>query len=91
MENLIVCFVLEFRLPCRTLPAYYFADDFENLTENDVDEEDTACLLALQDLEQRTMAEGVNGTSDLASSFSSPHVCQGRGEETIVEHGLNCC
>lgn len=47
----------EFRLPERVLPAYYLADDFEDLTEDDVDEDDTACLLALQDVEQRTMAE----------------------------------
>ena len=53
------CFLIspEFRLPERVLPAYYLADDFEDLTEDDVDEDDTACLLALQDVEQRTMAE----------------------------------
>ncbi|XP_076458233.1 DNA-directed primase/polymerase protein-like [Babylonia areolata] len=41
----------EFKLPSEILPANYFNDDFEDFDDNSMDEDDEACLLALQDAE----------------------------------------
>ncbi|KAK7112181.1 DNA-directed primase/polymerase protein-like isoform X2 [Littorina saxatilis] len=47
----------EFQLPASILPAYYLADDFDDLGENNENEDDAMCLLALQDVEEQLVPE----------------------------------
>ena len=58
----------EFQLPAEVLPAYFLADDFEDMCEDNSEDvyedsiasdDDEVCLLALQSVEQYTASAGI--------------------------------